>query len=289
MKYSFIIAMYNAELYIEDCIKSILNQTEKNFEIIIVDDGSKDNSYNIVKKYLDNNIVKCIRQTNKGCGGARNTAIENSKGEYIIIVDADDTVEPDLIKNLSKVDADIIKYKVRCIEEFPNDRLSLIEFNNVSGIDAMVLFANTGNIWATPWGSAIKREIFIDNNLFFDPKKYHEDFGLMPKIYANSKSVTSIDYLGYNYIKRPNSITTNTSKHQELKRLRDFMHFYYSNINYLDEIENISPEKKEILYNYFVKRIKIKINNTLIGITTKDLGEYNYEEYGYSKRKSQAL
>lgn len=96
---SVIIPIYNAEKYIEECIKSILAQTTSNFEIILVDDGSTDDSLNICNKYKNENVI-VIHQKNSGVSAARNAGIKAAKGEFITFVDGDDWLEKDALKNM---------------------------------------------------------------------------------------------------------------------------------------------------------------------------------------------
>ena len=103
---SVIIPVYNSELFIEECIESVLYQSLKAFEIIVVDDGSTDRTPNILDKYSD--AVICIRQTNQGPSVARNTGLEISRGRYVCFLDADDIYEPNRIEKL-----------VMFLEEFP--------------------------------------------------------------------------------------------------------------------------------------------------------------------------
>ena len=104
MKFSIIIPNYNSEKYIEKCIKSILNQTYKNYEIIIIDDISTDNSVEIIKKILKKPHKLIINKTKRLSGGTRNVGIAEATGEYIIQIDSDDW----FINN--KVLEDINKY-----------------------------------------------------------------------------------------------------------------------------------------------------------------------------------
>ena len=98
---SIIIPVYNAEEYISRCLDSLINQTYKNIEIVIVDDGSNDNSLAIVSKYKDNRI-KIYSQENQGPSIARNTGIEKSTGKYIMFVDADDYIDIDMVKCMTE-------------------------------------------------------------------------------------------------------------------------------------------------------------------------------------------
>ena len=100
---SVVVPVYNREQLVAACIESILNQTYKNFELIIVDDGSTDKSYEICKKYQSaDKRISIIKQKNSGVSIARNQGIENAKGEYICFVDSDDTVSPDILKSYTE-------------------------------------------------------------------------------------------------------------------------------------------------------------------------------------------
>jgi glycosyltransferase involved in cell wall biosynthesis len=100
--FSIVIPLYNKEKYIKRAITSVLDQTIQDFEIIVVNDGSTDNSTNIVKSITDNRI-KLINQENQGVSVARNTGIENTKNEYIAFLDADDKWEPYFLEEIRKL------------------------------------------------------------------------------------------------------------------------------------------------------------------------------------------
>ena len=114
MKLSIIIPVYNSEKYLDKCLTSIINQNYKNIEIILINDGSKDNSKKIINKYLKNNkkVIKYIEQENSGQAHARNRGLEIATGELITFVDSDDYVLPEIyeemIKTLTKTNADIV-------------------------------------------------------------------------------------------------------------------------------------------------------------------------------------
>ena len=91
-KFSIIIPVYNVENYIKKCLDSVFAQTEKDYEVIVVNDGTKDNSMDIVKNY----DVKIVNQKNQGLSEARNTGLKNAKGEYILFLDSDDYIEKNL-------------------------------------------------------------------------------------------------------------------------------------------------------------------------------------------------
>ena len=95
-KFSIVIPVYNVEKYIKKCLDSVANQSFKDYEVIVVNDGTKDNSMDIVKEY----DFKVVNQKNMGLSEARNTGVKSSTGEYIIFLDSDDYIEKDLLKDL---------------------------------------------------------------------------------------------------------------------------------------------------------------------------------------------
>ena len=107
VKVSIGVPVYNVEEYLRACLDSIMNQTFTDFEVIMVDDGSTDNSFNICQEYVArDNRFKLFHQENKGIAGARNTCLKYMKGEYINWVDSDDKVEPNYLERLLEVQAE---------------------------------------------------------------------------------------------------------------------------------------------------------------------------------------
>ena len=119
-KFSIIIPVYNVEKYIDGCLKSVMNQTYKDYEVIVVNDGTKDNSMDIVKKY----DVKVIEQKNQGLSAARNTGVKHAKGDYLIFLDSDDSWNKDLLKELSKSiknNPDVVRFQIQETYENSDD------------------------------------------------------------------------------------------------------------------------------------------------------------------------
>lgn len=118
-KISVIIPIYNAETYVSRCIESVLDQTYCNWQMILVDDGSKDKSLEICQKYADvDNRISVIHQENAGPGIARNTGIAKASGNYVVFIDSDDYIEKDYFLLLSEHDEDVIFINVRDVDEY---------------------------------------------------------------------------------------------------------------------------------------------------------------------------
>lgn len=174
MKFSIIMANYNSEKYIRRCIESILNQTYKNFELIIVDDVSTDNSPNIIREYCNDPRIKFIELTEKRFnGGTRNFGIDIASGDYIMFIDCDDYV-----------------YSNKALEEINNfamyNKTDLIRVNYIAckngGTGKVKLRETTleqmsHTVFVAPWTKVIKREKFVkfpENTLLEDVSQHIE-------------------------------------------------------------------------------------------------------------------
>ena len=197
-KFSIIVPVYNTEKYLKRCLDSIKSQTFKDYEVIIVNDGSTDNSSDIISKYP----YKVINQENLGLSMARNNGVKASIGDYLIFLDSDDYIEKDLLKEINNSlsnSPDLVRYQIKDV--FDNeDNINYEEtpFDNKNGVDAFKFITNYHFV-ENAWAYAIKREFYLKEKFSFKKGTYHEDFGLMPLVIIKSKVVNSIDYVGYCY------------------------------------------------------------------------------------------
>lgn len=208
---SIIIPAYNVESYIEECIKSLINQTYQNIEVIIIDDGSTDKTLNIIKKYkdLDSRIVYLV-QENSGMSKARNKGIEYSNGEYISFIDSDDIVCSNfislLVKNIENGDYDIsvcdyFKFSDNMNLNVESNDSSCLMFSSNEGMKLILKDELLGQmVWNKLYKSElVKRVRFIDN-------KYHEDTFWTYEIIGNSKKIIYTSFKLYGYRQRVGSI-----------------------------------------------------------------------------------
>lgn len=186
-KVSVIIPMYNSSNTIIDSINSILNQSYKNYEIIIIDDGSKDDSYEIVKEFINKNnlmnIIKLLKQENKGPSEARNNGIKNSNGEYIAFLDSDDVWKKDKLKK-----------QVKLMNEYHEVALVGCNINNELNnknryiLDISYKMLLFKNYFFTPT-VMIRKKILDDVGLFDLKQSYSEDYNLWLRICKKYKCV----------------------------------------------------------------------------------------------------
>ena len=214
-----IVPVFNAEKWINKCIDSLLNQTYKNIEILLVDDKSEDNSLRILEQYAKNNekIRIIIKETNSGVSDSRNIGIKNSKGKFITFVDADDTIDKDFIKQSYEIalknNADIVCGGFNLIEENKN---SLIRFYKNKVYDdkkikdiIMTMLTNRSNdcdpaIFGFSCGKLYKKDII--NEIRFNKNiRFREDTIFNIQAYSNAKVMYTSNSNWYNYIVNNNS------------------------------------------------------------------------------------
>ena len=267
-KFSIIIPVYNVEKYIGKCLSSIANQTYKDYEVIVVNDGTQDNSIAIAEKYP----VKIINQKNQGLSVARNTGVKHATGEYLIFLDSDDYIEKNLLKEIDKSlknSPDLVRFQIQ--EVFENEKTikySETPFSEKIGEEAFKLITKYHFV-ENAWCYAIKRNYYQKEKFSFKPGTIHEDFGLIPLMIIKSKKVNSISYIGYNYLQREGSIMSAKNYEKTKKKVADF----YNHYNYL--LQEINKTKLDSTY------FKSFIANSLILKIT----ELNKNDYKIYKRK----
>lgn len=214
-KISIIIPVYNVEKYMKKCIESVINQTYKNIEIILVDDGSTDRSAHICDEYekKDKRIV-VIHKKNGGLADARNAGIVKASGKYLGFIDSDDYIENDmyevLYNNIKKENADISMcgliscYKDTDMEIYKNEKTNYYVFNDEEAI-RNVLEGKNNSVWAV--NKLYKKELF--DNVRYPVGKYAEDAFVIIKILMQCEKVVFTTQKKYYYIRRNSSITTN--------------------------------------------------------------------------------
>lgn len=206
---SVIIPAYNAEEYISRAIDSVLHQTHKNIEVIVVNDGSQDNTERIVKSY-GNNKIRYYYQENQGVALARNYGIEKSKGNYIGFLDADDYVLPNmyatLINDIQKNDSDIAMCNI-FLENDQNTRVKILRLNNntldLSKPENLTkAFKYIGN---SSWNKLYKKAVIKD--IRFPRYKRGEDALFILEVLLNSESVSINKEALYIYYQNSSSVT----------------------------------------------------------------------------------
>ena len=260
-KISIIVPFNNGKQYLERCLKNINKIEYDDYEIILIDDFSKDNSKQISKKYNNKKYFYTNEETT-GVGNARNLGIEKARGKYVMFADVDDTIEEDLFINLEKYmnqDIDMIKYKMKIIKdrEFYADGPT---FEITNGEEAFNKLCFKDKYLDSPCLYLIKKELFERTNLYFEKNVYHEDFGLIPLLLANAKNVVSTDVYGYNYFQSKNSIMRNEDYSKQIKKVNDKL-FLYEQLKKKIGGMNLKQNTVESLLEYYTNSIILAIKD----------------------------
>lgn len=208
---SIVVPVYNVEKYLDMCLKSIIDNYEEDVEIILVDDGSKDNSGLICDKYASEyEYIKAIHKKNGGLSSARNAGINEASGKYIWFVDSDDYIKEKSIykiKEMAKKDVELIMSS-HC-NFFPDGTIidDYLEEPTNKNILPYEYFYNKGSASYAAYRFITKKDLIIKNNLFFKDGIYHEDEEWTPRVLCSSKNFVIIPESIYNYrVGNPNSI-----------------------------------------------------------------------------------
>ena len=206
---SVIVPIYNVEKYLERCVKSIEIQTYKDFEIILVDDGSTDGSSKICDDLCCeySNIV-VIHKENGGLSDARNKGIENASGEYLVFIDSDDYIKSDMLEvlysNLEKYDADISVCYFNYVDELGKDLSPKNEAMRVDVLSGEEAIADLDKVFVTACNKLYKKAVF--NGVAFPYGKFHEDEYVIHRILYNARKIVVTNERLYFYVQHKDSI-----------------------------------------------------------------------------------
>lgn len=241
IKFSIIIPVYNVSEYLNRCLDSIINQTYKNYEAIIVCDKCDDNSEEIVDEYVKKySTFSKIYKEHTGLSDARNIGVNKSNGDYLLFLDGDDYYDNNLLEVLSNNiddDLELLRFQVQEIFKDKNVIYNEIGFDKTNGINSFNTIVNYHYV-ENAWCYCYNAKFYKKNNFKFMKNCLAEDYGLIPFIIAKSKSVKSINFIGYNYVQRDNSLMNNTDYNKKTKKINDMIIQANNLKNKLKEIDN---------------------------------------------------
>ncbi|MGM9882457.1 MAG: glycosyltransferase family 2 protein [Bacilli bacterium] len=240
-KISVIIPVYNVEKYLAKCLDSLINQEFSDYEIIVVNDGSPDNSQSIIDSYVEKypKIVKSYIKENGGQGSARNLGISKAKGEYICFVDSDDFVESNFLNSIynfalqGKYDVVVFdSYKVFDDGREKQYEKGLVEYSSDIQINYILSLAG-------PCNKLFKRMLWVDNNLKFMEQTIYEDLAIIPTIAKYTKRIGYMSVPLYNYLIRSSSSMHQLTYSKKMKDIFKVVDNLYKQLNkdYHDELE----------------------------------------------------
>lgn len=210
---SIIVPIYNVEDYLEKCIESLLDQTYRNIEILLIDDGSTDNSGRMCDSYAEkNNKIRVVHKKNGGLSDARNAGINIAQGDFFAFVDSDDYVEKNYIRAMLdcaiKYDADIVTCQYEKVwNDLPQYHVNESTSCIFSSKDALLdLFSDKSSIYPMAWNKLYAKELFISNDVRYPFGKIHEDEFTTYKLIFYAKKIVMVNDILYFYRERPESI-----------------------------------------------------------------------------------
>ena len=245
--------IYNTETYLRESVNSILNQTFEDFELICIDDGSTDNSLNILKELSENDSrLRIISQENRGAGFSRNKGMKLSQGDYICFIDSDDYIVPEYLErtyeNIISNDSDIVMYKIGNImnnkkipvkHHFAFEKIFKdIDFNDFT-FDSYAIRDYIFNFYFAPWTKLYKKEFLNGYDDFhFEEGLPYEDILIHIKTMLRVKKISFVpEYLYYYRKDNENSATFNPLTHEKIFSIIDMVEEFLKENNYFEEFK----------------------------------------------------
>lgn len=279
MKYSIIIPVYNVEKYLEKCLNSILNQTYSNYEIIVVNDGSTDNSQKIIDKMVLKfpEKIKVIQKENSGQSDARNYGVKKATGDYIFFMDSDDFIDENLLEfvnnklNESK-DLDLLRFSKQFITEEGNiiSKDKINEFDELNGNEAFIRIRKNRITLETVRTYMIKAEYWKKNNFEFKSGTIYEDLGLVPLVIMKANKVSAVNSPCYNYVERPNSTITKKNYEKNIRIAYNVLQHYDFLMEQIEKVDITNRKAKKMYIQYITDGVFSRL---------KYLKEEDYKKY----------
>lgn len=287
-KISVVVPAYNAETTLQRSIESILNQSYSNIEIIIVDDGSEDQTREVAQTLREkDDRIRIIHQTNSGVSAARNKGLETATGEYITFLDADDYMESEVYeKMVAEMERDRLDIVSAAIKEVYNGDVIKIRNNPdncpvISGIRALCnMFSYQGGIRTVVWDKLYRKECVKE--IRFDINyKFGEDTLFNCQAMLECKRYGQISYVGYTYDHRESKATGQRYNRDSMCNV--------SVIEDMQELVDISSVSKMDIVKEYLMRYRITIYRQLFQSLLRDYSDIYIDDYLYLKRCASKL
>ena len=280
---SVIVPIYNSEAYLNKCIDSLINQTKKDIEIILVNDGSTDASDKIIKSYKDKRI-KYYKNKNKGIGYSRNFGIDKSNSKYIMFLDSDDYLDihacEELYKKIEKDKSDVV------VSDFIKSHNGTDEIIKINDFKKTNLNKNSNillDINLSPWNKIYSSKLIKDNNIRFPEDIKYEDVLFVLECLDKANNISKLNKALNYYVVRDNSETKTYDKKvfdilEVVKRFRS-----YFNNKYKEDVDKLTIK---ILTNYTIQqRYQINIKDAykfiddVFNYLKKEIPDYKNNKY----------
>ena len=286
---SIIVPVYNAEKYLKKCLDSLVNQTKKELEFILINDGSTDKSEEIIKTYKDKRI-KYFKNKNQGIGKTRNFGIEKSSGKYLMFLDSDDYFSNDaceiLYKEAEKEKADLIVFDYYRVEKGNLNEVKIESFNatNIKADSSLLLKINLG-----PCNKIYKTDLIKNNGIKFEESLKYEDTLFVVKAIYNAQKIIKLNrFLHYYMIHEKSETTVRDERVFDILKIVDKIRKYLKNDKSIKE--TVDKLTVQILTNYTNqqryqsdKNIAMKFIDSAFDYLSENVPNYKNNKY-YSGR-----
>lgn len=237
---SIVVPVYNAEKYIGVCVNSVLEQTYSNFELLLINDGSKDCTLEVLKSYKDSRI-KVYSFENQGAGKTRNKGIQLSRGKYITFIDSDDYIDKDYLERLH--------------QEIQDNDVLISGYKKVSLEDHSLMYVSKPKVsvwdefrYVATWGKLYSLDFLKNNHIEYEKFVLGEDVYMNIKCNSLTNKVRVIDYAGYNYCFNPNSLTQSK---KSVQGNNDILML----LNKIQSTLNLDKYKKKYIDYFYLKTV----------------------------------
>ena len=285
---SIIVPIYNAEKYLNKCIDSLVNQTKKELEFILVNDGSTDSSEDIIKSYKDKRI-KYFKNKNQGIGKTRNFGIDKATGKYLMFLDSDDYLDINACEKLYnkaiKEKSDLVVFDFYRVEE----TLKEVTINNFKSSSLkenpnLLLDINLG-----PCNKLIKRELIDKNNTRFNEELKYEDTPFVTEIIKNANKISKLnEYLHYYVIHSNSETTVRDERVFDIIKIVDLVRKQFKGKDYIKE--DLNKLTVRIITNYTIqqrmqndKKVGMEFIDKAFAYLKKEVPDYKNNKY-YEER-----
>lgn len=288
-KVSIVIPAYNIADYIGACIESVLKQTYKNTEIIVVDDGSTDNTPTICDKYKKQNPqLIVIHQKNAGLSGARNRGLKESTGSYICFIDGDDMIDENyielLLQSINENSSEIAVCGYKTVSDTETVTTHPASLHTISGKEACIkLMTEQLDFDVLAWNKLYKKSVFTKNQIKYPVGKIHEDNLTTYKTYAKADKVSFISDAPYNYMKREGSITSNEKRERQVAAKIEAAK---EAIDYLSYDEELKDSATFSLFLAYIIGLNLDIQNRKNSNYRKLILDLNIDKNRFAGKKA---
>lgn len=287
---SIIVPIYNAEKFIEKCVDSLLNQTKKELEFILINDGSTDKTHDILSKYKDKRI-KYFKNQNQGIGKARNFGIEKSTGEYLLFIDSDDYLEEnaceELFKKAQETKSDLVIcdfYKVYDSKQTEEIKLPSFLPTTLKENPNILIDINL-----SPWNKLYKATMIKDNKIRFVENLKYEDAPFVAEALDKAKKISKLDKSLNYYVIHGNSETTVRDKRVfDILKIVALIRKYFQKKAYMQDV--VDRLTVRIITNYTIqqrnqidKKVGMEFIDAAFSYLEKEVPNYKDNKY-YEKR-----